>query len=61
MDSTIITFDGGNNKKATLTIGSDGNKITNIPAIQYSPALIAGEEKPIYAKLAETLRAKLVD
>ncbi len=61
MEETKITFEGPEGKKATLTIGSDKNKITNIPAINYSPELEAGAEKPMYAKLAETLRAKLVD
>ncbi len=60
-DTNTIVATGPGGKKATFTITSENNKITDIGTISYSPDLDTKAEVPVYAQAAQLLRKKLVD
>jgi hypothetical protein len=60
-DTNTVVVTGPSGKKATFSITSENNKITEIGDINYSPALDTAAEVPVYAQAAQLLRKKLVD
>lgn len=60
-DTNTVVVTGPGGKKATFSISSENNKITDIGDIAYAPALDEKAEVPVYAQAAQLLRKKLVD